>query len=150
VTRERTHVWYDGAWPVLAGLVAGAGLVAAYRWTGPVTFLVALAVLELTVAPVAWSLLIEAGYSVRRVVLRVAPMTAVALLAVIGLAESIGGWTYLVVAFLLASSPLLRGWSSGGVRGVVAGWATPHVRTRREFDEIVAHSLSTPDDELPR
>jgi hypothetical protein len=77
-------------------------------------------------------------------------MTALALLAVIGLAEAIAGWTYLVVAFVLASSPLLRGWSSGGVRGVVAGWATPHARTRREFDAIVGHSFSTPDDELPR
>ena len=138
------------AWPVLAGLVAGAGLLAAYRWTGPGRFLVTLAVLELTVAPVAWSLLTELGFGVRRIALRVAPLTAVALVGVIGLAEVIGAWTYLVGVLTLATSPLFRGWSRLGLRGLVAGWSTPDVRTRREFDDIVAHSFAAPDDELPR
>jgi hypothetical protein len=150
VSLAPTHPWYDVAWPVLAGLVAGVGLVATYRWTGPVTFLVALAVLELTVAPVAWSLLTELGFGVRRVALRVAPMTAVGLMAVIGLAETIGAWTCLVVALVVAASPLLRGFSHAGVRGLAAGWAGPQARTRREFEEIVAHGFGAPDDELPR
>jgi hypothetical protein len=150
VSRARTHLWYDVAWPVLAGLVGGAGLLAAYHWTGPARFLITLAVLELTVAPVAWSLLTELGFGVRRIALRVAPLTAVALVGVIGLAGAIGAWTYLVCALTLATSPLLRGWSRLGPRGLVVGWSTPDVRIRREFDDIVAHGFAAPDDELPR
>jgi len=150
VSRARTHLWYDVAWPVLAGLVAGVGLVAAVRWTGPFRFLVMLAVLELTVAPVAWSLLSELGFGVRRIALRVAPLTAVALVAVIGLAGAIGAWTYLVGACAIATSPLLRGWRRAGLRGLVGAWSTTDVRTRREFDDIVAHGFGAPDDELPR
>ena len=103
----------------------------------------------MTVAPVAWSLLTELGFGVRRVALRVAPLTAVALAAVIGLAGMIGGWTY-----LSGSSPSSRhhcfAAESAGPRGLVVGWATPDVRTRREFDDIVAHSFAAPDDERPR
>ncbi len=150
MSRARTHLWYDVAWPVLAGLVAGAGLLAAYRWTGPTRFLVLLAVLELTVAPVAWSLLTELGFGVRRIALRVAPLTAVALVAVIGLAGMIGGWTYLAGVLTVVTSPLLRGWRRAGPRGLVVGWASTDVRTRREFDDIVAHGFATPDDERPR
>jgi hypothetical protein len=150
VSRARTHLWFDVAWPVLAGLVAGAGLLAAYHWTGPTRFLVMLAVLEVTVAPVAWSLLSELGFGVRRIALRVAPLTAVALVAVIGLAGAIGAWTYLVGTCAVATSPLLRGWSRVGLRGLVIGWSSTDVRTRREFDDIVAHGFAAPDDELPR
>lgn len=149
MSRARSHLWYDGAWPVLAGLVAGAGLVAAYRWTGPTRFLVVLAVLGLTVAPVGWGLLTELGFG-HRVALRVAPLTAVPLVAVIGLAGAIGAWTYLVVALAVATSPLLRGWSRLGPRGLVVGWSAPAARTRRAFDDIVAHGFAAPDDELPR
>ena len=71
--RAHFHPWYDVAWPVVTGLVTAVGLVAAYRMTGPLMFVVTLAVLELTVAPVAWSLLTDVGYDVFRIVFRVAP-----------------------------------------------------------------------------
>ena len=150
MTRVRIHLWYDVAWPVLAGLVTGAGLIAAYRWTGPTKFVVALAVLELTLAPVTWSLLTELGIVGRRVALRVAPLSPVALLAVIGSAAAIGAWTYLVLGLVVAGSPLLRGWGPGGLRRIVKEWSAADVRTRQEFDEIVAHGFGTPDDEPPR
>jgi hypothetical protein len=149
VSRAHTHLWYDGAWPVATGLVTGLGLVAAYLWTGPLMFLVALAVLELTVAPVAWSLLTDLGFGVRRIALHVAPATATALLAVIGLADVVGGWTFLVVAAAAVTSPLLQGWVQVGIRGVLAGWVSPRAETRRRFDDIVAHGFGTPDEDLP-
>jgi hypothetical protein len=54
------------------------------------------------------------------------------------------------VACALATSPLLRGWRRLGLRGLVIGWSTTDVRTRREFDDIVAHGYAAPDDERPR
>lgn len=145
----RTHLWYDFFWPVAAGLVTGLGLVAAYRWTGPLMFVVTLAVLELTVAPVAWSLLTELGFSVRRVAFRVAPATATALLAVIGLADVLGGLTFLVVAVATVTSPLTRGWSEVGIRGALIARVSPRSETRRRFDEIVAHGFGTSGEDLP-
>lgn len=146
--RERSHPWYDVAWPALAGITTGAGLIAAYRWTGPLLFVLALACLELTLAPVVWSVLTELGYAGRRVVVRIAPICALAALGVVGLADVVGGWTYLVIAVVLLTSPLLRGWSDG-VAGIRARWATPRTRTRREFERIVADSYGTPDEQLP-
>lgn len=149
VTPTRSHLWYDVAWPTAAGLVTGLGLVAAYRWTGPLMFVVAFGVLELTVAPVAWSLLTEMGLDVRRVALRVAPAAAVVTLAVIGLADLIGAWSFLVVVVALATSPLLQGWSRDGIRAVLAERVSPRTETRRRFDDIVAHGFGTSDEDLP-
>lgn len=145
----RTHLWYDAVWPVATGLGTGLGLVAAYLWTGPLMFVVALVVLEVTVAPVAWSLLIDAGFDVHRIVLRVAPATAGLLLAVVGLADVIYGWTFLLVAVAVVTSPLFRGWREAGLRGVLVQQLAPRSDTRRRFDEIVAQGFGTPDDDLP-
>lgn len=150
MSRARTHPWFDVAWPIATGLVTGLGLVAAYHWTGPLMFLVAFAVLELTVAPVAWSLLTEVGFDVRRIALQVAPAGATALLAVIGLADVIGGWTFLVAALAVVTSPLLQGWHRLGFRGVLVDRVSARSETRRRFDEIVAQGFSSPDDENPR
>lgn len=147
--KVRTHLWYDVAWPVATGLVTGLGLVAAYRWTGPLMFLVALAVLEVTVAPVAWSLLTEVGFDVRRIALRVAPAGAAMLLAVIGLTDVIGAWTFLVVGLAVLTSPLVRGWRESGLRGLLIDGVSTRSQTRRQFDEIVAHGFGTPDEDLP-
>jgi hypothetical protein len=149
VSRARTHLWYDVVWPVATGLVTGLGLVAAYRWTGPVLFLVAFTVLELTVAPVAWSLLTEAGYGVQRVAWRVAPAGAGALLAVIGLADVIAAWTFLVVGLAVITSPTLQSVRRRGPRRMLADTLAPRSETRRRFDEIVAHGFGMPDEDLP-
>lgn len=145
----RTHLWYDAVWPVATGLGTGLGLVAAYQWTGPMMFVVAFVVLEVTVAPVAWSLLTDAGFDVQQIVLRVAPASAGLLLAVVGLAEVIGGWTFLAVAMAVATSPLFRGWRRGGLRDALSQQLSPRSATRRRFDEIVAQGFGTPDDDLP-
>jgi hypothetical protein len=149
VNDSRAHLWYDVAWPSATGLVTGLGLVAAYRWTGPLLFVVTLTVLELTVAPVAWSLLTEVGFDMRRIALRVAPAAAVGALALIGLADALGGWTFLVAGVVLVTSPLLQGWSQGGIRGILAARMSPRADTRRRFEEIVAHGFSAPDEDSP-
>lgn len=148
MNRARRHPWYDVAWPHLAGIVAGLGLVAAYRWTGPVMFVVALAVLELTIAPVVWSLLTELGHTVRGVVLRISPATAVGALAVLGLADAIGAWTFLIGALVLVTSPLLSGWTRRGFGATLAERVSPRTGTRRRFGEIVA-GFGSPDEDLP-
>ena len=124
----RTSSCDDVAWPVATGLVTGPGLFAAYRRTGPPMFLVAFAVLEVTVAPVAWSLLTEVGFDVRRIALRVAPVVAATPLAVIGLADSIGGWTFLVVA---TRRPRLTLFQGGAMPGFAASWPTGCRHARR-------------------
>jgi hypothetical protein len=149
VSRPSIHLWYDLCWPVAAGLVTGLGLVAAYLWAGPPMFLVALAVLELTVAPVTWSVLTELGFDVRSVALRVAPAVSVAALAVVGLAGLTGPWTFPVVAAVLATSPAARGWTRGDLRRRVSERVSPRTQTRRRFDEIVAHGFGGPDEDHP-
>ena len=149
VSRAPSHLWYDVAWPVATGLVTGLGLVAAYRWTGPLMFVVAFAVLEVTFAPVAWSLLIDLGVDVRKIALEVAPGLSIALLAVVGLADVMGGWTFLVIAVALATSPLFQGVRRLGLRGALVDRVSPRSQTRRRFDEIVAHGFGATDDALP-
>ncbi|HEX3297198.1 MAG TPA: hypothetical protein VHR85_10320 [Nocardioides sp.] len=150
MTRVPRHPWYDVGWPAAAGLATGAGLLAAYVWMGPWPLLLALAVLEITFAPVAWSLLTDLGHGLRRVVLRIAPTSAVAVLTVVGLAEAIGPWTFLVAGLVLLTSPLLRGWTGPGFVPTLAERLSPRVETRHRFDEIVAHGLTTPEDLPPR
>jgi hypothetical protein len=112
-------------------------------------FLVAFLVLEVTVAPVAWSLLTEIGFGVQRIVWRVAPAAAGGLLAVIGLTETVAAWTFLVIAVVLVSSPLLQGWQERGLKQLMIETLSPRTETRRRFDEIVAQSFSAPDEGLP-
>src|SRR5437763_12579634 len=81
VKRARPHLWYDAAWPAMAGVATGAGLLATYRSTGPLVFGIALIVLEATVAPIAWTVMTELGHDTRGVVLRRAPRVAVGALA---------------------------------------------------------------------
>jgi hypothetical protein len=133
----------------MAGLVAGVGVLAAYSWTGPVPFFVALAVLEVTIAPVAWSLLTELGHTVTGVVLRIAPVASLIALALIGLVQAVGGWIFLVGGLVLITSPLLQGWTSGRIRTSLVEQLSPRTETRRRFDEIVAHGFGGPDDDLP-
>lgn len=148
MSRARVHLWYDVVWPAATGLVTGLGLVVAYRWTGPLMFVVAFAVLVVTVAPVAWSLLTEAGYGGAWIVWRVAPATAVALLGVVGLADVIAAWTFLVAGLALVTSPLLQDVRQRGLRRVLTDRAAPRSQTRRRFDEIV-QGLRWPDEDLP-
>ena len=150
MSRVRPHPWYDVAWPVVAGLAAGAGLLAAYRWMGLWPFLLALAVLEIAFAPLAWSLLTDLGHDLRRVVLRIAPITSVAALAVVGLTDAIAQWTFVVGGFVLVTSPLLRGCTQRGFLTTLATRMSPRIDTRRRFDEIVAHGFGAPEDLPPR
>lgn len=150
MSRVRPHPWYDVAWPVVAGLAAGAGLLAAYRWMGLWPFALALAVLEVAFAPLAWSLLTDLGHDLRRVVLRIAPITAVAALAVVGLTDAIAQWTFVVGGFVLVTSPLLRGCTRRGFPTTLATRMSPRIDTRRRFDEIVAHGSGAPEDMPPR
>jgi hypothetical protein len=93
---ERRNLWYDGGWPVLAGLVTAVGLVSAYVWMGLVTTVIALVLLELTFAPVLWSILTDIGYRTEDVILRISPLWAVGSLAFVGLVDALNAWGLLV------------------------------------------------------
>ena len=123
---------------MVAGLAAGAGLLATYRWTGPLIFGIALLVLEATVAPIAWTVMTELGHDTRGLVLRRAPGVALGALAMVGLADVFGGWCFAIGGFVLVSSPLARGWTQPAFRDSLATRMSPRAETRRRFDEIVA------------
>jgi NAD/NADP transhydrogenase beta subunit len=149
-SRPARTLWYDTAWPVLAGLVTAAGVVASYVWMGLPTTAIAVALLELTFAPVMWSVLTDLGIPARDVVLRISPMWSVGTLAMVGLLNAFGGWSLLVAGFLLVSSPLVEGWSKVGSRGLLYRYGLSSAsETDRRFAEIVAHGFPGPPDEDP-
>ena len=139
----RPSFWYDIGWPVLAGLVTAAGLLGAYVWMGPPTTLIALVLLELTFAPVMWSILSDAGYSSRDVILRLSPAWSVGSLAFIGLVDAFDAWSLLIATLVLVTSPPFAGWARLGnrkLRGAREGMTRNE--TQRRFDEIVAHGFN--------
>ena len=144
-------LWYDSAWPVLTGLVTAAGLVTSYVWLGPGITALALALLELTFAPVMWSILTDIGIPARDVVLRISPMWTVGTLALVGLLNAFGAWSLLVAGFLLVTSPLVEGWSKVGSRGLLYRYGlSPTSETDRRFSEIVTHGFpALPEEDLP-
>jgi hypothetical protein len=148
--KGRVSIWYDVGWPVLAGMVTAAGLLSAYIWMGLPTTLIALVLLELTIAPVAWSILTEVGVPTAHVILRISPLWAIGCLAFVGLVDALNAWSLLIGLAVLLTSPLVAGWSRVGVRGLIASHNLSQNETRRRFDDIVAHGFpGLPDDDLP-
>ena len=145
-------VWYDTCWPVLAALATAVGLVAAYVWMGLATTAIALALLELTFAPVMWSVLTDVGIPSRDVIVRISPMWSVGSLALVGLVNAFAAWSIVLAAFLLLTSPLVEGWSRVGVRGLMVRYGlSSATETDRRFAEIVAHGFpGLPDEDQPR
>lgn len=144
-------LWYDAGWPVLAGLVTAVGLVSAYVWMGLAVTAIALAMLELTFAPVMWSVLTDIGIPSWDVIVRISPMWAVGSLALVGLLNAFAGWSLVAAGFLLLTSPLVQGWSRAGFRGLLVSYGlTSATETDRRFEEIVTHGFpGLPDEDLP-
>ncbi len=141
-------LWYDSAWPLLAGLVTAAGLVSAVVWMGLGVTAIALALLELTFAPVMWSVLTDLGIPARDVILRISPMWSLGSLALVGLLNAFEMWSLLAAGFLLLTSPLVEGWSRVGTRGLLVRYGlTSASETDRRFAEIVTHGFPGPPDE---
>jgi hypothetical protein len=122
----------------MTGVATGAGLLATYRWTGPLVFGIALVVLEATIAPIAWTVMTELGHDTRGVVRRGVPRVAVGVVAMIGLADALGSWCFVVGGLVLVTSPLIGGWTRGVLGQSLVVRVSPHTETRRRFDEIVA------------
>jgi hypothetical protein len=139
-TRSRRSIWYDVGWPLLAGLVAAAGVLLAYLGIGLAGTVVAFALMELTVAPTAWSLMTEAGRSGRPAIFELAPTCALATVVTLGLVDGIGAWAVPVLVLVAATSPLLQGQRR---RAWVRRYGSDRAEMRRQFDEIVAHSFGS-------
>lgn len=139
-TPIKRSAWYDVAWPVLAGTVAAAGVILAYLDIGLVGTVVAFGLMELTVAPTAWSLMTEAGRSGRPAVFELAPACALATVVALGLVGGIGVWAIPVLALVLATSPLAQ---EQRRRAWVRRYGSDRAEMRREFDDIVAHGFGT-------
>jgi hypothetical protein len=137
-TRNERSIWYDVGWPLLAGLVAAAGVLLAYRGIGLVGTVVAFALMELTVAPTAWSLMTEAGRSGRPAIFELAPACALATVVTLGLADGIGGWAVPLLVLVAATSPIVQ---QQRRRSWVHRYGSDRAEMRREFDEIVAHGF---------
>lgn len=139
-TTDRRSIWYDVGWPLLAGLVGALGLILAYLGIGLVGTVVAFALMELTVAPTAWSLMTEAGRPGRPAILEVAPACALVTVVAIGLVDGLELWALPLMALVVLTSPLLleqrrRAW--------VRRYGSDRAEMRREFDEIVAHGFGS-------
>ena len=136
----RRSVWYDAGWPLLAGLVGALGLILAYLGIGLLGSVVAFALMELTVAPTAWSLMTEAGRPGRPAIFELAPACALATVVTLGLVDGLGGWAVPLVALVVATSPLME---QQRRRAWVRRYGSDRGEMRREFDEIVAHGFGT-------
>jgi hypothetical protein len=141
-------LWYDVGWPALAGVVAAAGLLTAYSSIGLVACVAAFMLIELTVAPTAWSILTDMGRAAGPAVFELAPACALTTVVAFGLVSATSIWSVPVLLLVLLTSPLLQrrhrdhwfarpGWEEGDLR--------------RRFDEIVAHGFAPDraDDDLP-
>lgn len=136
----RRSVWYDVGWPLLAGLVGALGLILAYLGIGLLGSVVAFALMELTVAPTAWSLMTEAGRPGRPAIVELAPACALATVVTLGLVDGLGGWAVPLLALVVATSPLM---GQQRRRAWVRRYGSDRAEVRREFDEIVAHGFGT-------
>lgn len=136
--RTERSIWYDVGWPLLAGLVAAAGVLLAYVGLGLVGTVIAFTLMELTVAPTAWSLMTEAGRSGRPAIFELAPACALATVVTLGLVDGMGVWAVPLLALVGATSPLLQ---EQRRRAWVRRYGSDRGDVRREFDEIVAHSF---------
>ncbi len=141
--------WYDVGWPVLAGLVAAVGVVAAYRSLGPLAVVAAFALVELTVAPTAWSIVTELGKPGLPAFLEVGPACAVAVVVLMGLVSALGAWSLALVALVALTSPLMQ---RRGRERMVGRYGSDRGATLRAFDEIVTHgwTIQHPEDETER
>jgi hypothetical protein len=136
----RCSSWYDVGWALVAGLVGAAGLLLAYLGMGLLGTVVAFALMELTVAPIAWSLMTEAGRSGRPAILELAPMSALATVVTLGLVDGLGFWAFGVLALVVATCPLLR---EGRRRALLHRYGSDRSEMRSEFEAIVALSFGT-------
>jgi hypothetical protein len=135
------HPWYDVGLPVLAGLVCALGVVAAYRSLGLFSVVAAFVLVELTVAPTAWSIVTELGKPGRPAVLEVGPACALGVVVLMGLVSATGAWSLAFVALVVLTSPLMR---RRGRQRLVRRYGSDRAETLRAFDEIVAHGWTAP------
>ena len=141
-------LWYDVGWPVLAGAVTAAGLLTAYFSIGLVACVAAFMLVELTVAPTAWSIMTDLGRSGGPAVFELAPRCALATVVTFGLVSATALWSVPVLLLVLLTSPLLR--SRNGILLFERNHAE-QAELRRRFDEIVAHGFldDQADDDRP-
>ncbi len=138
------NLWYDLGWPVLAGTVTACGVVASYVTIGLPATVAAFVLMELTVAPTAWSVLTDIGRPGRPAVTELAPVCALATVVALGLVGWMGVWSIPVFALVLATSPLI---DRRRRSGLAARYGSERAETRRRFEEIVAHELASLDDD---
>ena len=137
------NLWYDVGWPVLAGTVAACGVVAAYMGIGLLGTVAAFLLMELTVAPTAWSILTDMGRPGRAAVVELAPMCALATVVTLGLVGWMDLWSVPVLLSVVVTSPLLEGRRRGRL---TARYGSESADTRRRFEEIVAHGFAVSED----
>ncbi len=144
-SKDRTrNLWYDAGWPVLAGTVTAVGVVAAYAEIGLLGTVAAFLLMELTVAPTAWSILTDMGRPGRPAVIEFAPVCALATVVTLGLVGWMDVWSVPVLLLVLTTSPLL---DRRRRQGLAARYGSRRAETRRRFEEIVAHEFVGPEGE---
>jgi len=141
---QTRSLWYDVGWPVLAGTATACGVVAAYVEIGLLATVAAFLLMELTVAPSAWSILTDMGGPGRAAVVELAPVCALATVVTLGLVGWMSVWSVPVLLLVLVTSPLLDRRRRGRL---ATRYGSQRAETRRRFDEIVAHEFAAPEDD---
>lgn len=136
--RTERSIWYDVGWPILAGLVGAAGVILTYAGIGLLGTVVVFVLMEITVAPTAWSLMTEARRSGWPAILELGPACALATVVTIGLVDGLGIWAVPLLALVAATSPLLQ---RARRSTLVRRYGSDRAAMRREFDEIVAYGF---------
>ena len=145
-SNDRTrHLWYDVGWPVLAGIVTAVGVVAAYMGIGLLGTVAAFLLMELTVAPTAWSILTDMGRPGRAALVELAPVCALATVVTLGLVGWMNAWSVPVLLLVVADVAPARATASRPAGRAATG--RTRAETRRRFDEIVAHEFAALDDD---
>jgi hypothetical protein len=136
-------LWYDVAWPALAGVVIAAGLLTAYYSIGLLVCVAAFMLIELTVAPTAWSIMTDMGRSGGPAVFELAPACALATVVLLGLVSATPVWSVPILLLVALTSPLARRCLGHGLPADEnTGRDSARDELRRRFDEIVVHGFA--------
>jgi hypothetical protein len=128
--------WYDIAWPLLAGLVAGVGVLSCAASLGWLATAAVFALTWLAIAPTAWSVLTECGRPGGPALVGFAPACALAVTATVGL-TSFGLASIPVMVLVPLTSPLFRRGRAGATED-----RSERDEVRRQFDEIVYYGFT--------
>ena len=106
--RHRTSAWYDVGWPVLTGTATALGLTGARVKLGTLGVAFAFLIVALVSGLLTWAAASDLPVSRLRTLVVIPVQTGLVALACIGLVSVLDVWALLVIALVIATSPLIQ------------------------------------------